>query len=137
MTMMKKKTAPAGVTVPDASAPPKPNADTLLRLLVDSVKDYAIILLDPTGHVLTWNAAAQRLKGWTAEEIIGQHFSKFYPPEDVQQGKTEMELKVAEQEGRFEDEGWRVRKDGSRFWANVIVTALRDQEGTLQGFGKV
>jgi PAS domain S-box-containing protein len=109
----------------------------LLQLLVDNIRDYAIIFLDPKGSVLTWNDAAQRLKGWTADEIIGQHFSRFYPPEDVARGKTEMELTVATREGRFEDEGWRVRKDGTRFWANVIITALRDKNGNLRGFGKV
>ena|ERR1044071_8270875 len=109
----------------------------LMRLLVDSVKDYAIILLDKEGKVLTWNAGAERLKGWKAHEIIGQHFSKFYPPEEVAKGKTELELKTTAEEGRFEDEGWRIRKDGSRFWANVIMTALRDKEGQLRGFGKV
>jgi len=135
---MKKKSTAATTASPIGDAPQAaPSADTLLKILVDTVEDYAIILLDPTGHVLTWNAAAQRLKGWTAAEIIGQHFSKFYPPEEVQKGKTETELRVATQEGRFEDEGWRVRKDGSRFWANVIMTALRDKDGTLRGFGKV
>ena len=113
-----------------------PGAD-LLQMLVDSVRDYAIILLDNDGNVLTWNAAAERLKGWKADEIIGQNFSRFYPPEDVQKGKTTMELEVAGAEGRFEDEGWRVRKDGTRFWANVIITALRDKDGQLRGFGKV
>jgi PAS domain S-box-containing protein len=109
----------------------------MLQLLVDSVKEYAIILLDPSGKVLTWNAAAQRLKGWTKEEIVGQHFSRFYPPEDNARGKTEIELKGAIQDGRFEDEGWRVRKDGTRFWANVVITAIRGPDGTLRGFGKV
>lgn len=109
----------------------------LLQLLVDNIRDYAIVFLDPKGTVLTWNSAAQRLKGWTAEEIIGQHFSRFYPPEDIAKGKTEMELRVATQEGRFEDEGWRVRKDGTRYWANVVITALRDKGGNLRGFGKV
>jgi rsbT co-antagonist protein RsbR len=109
----------------------------LLQILVDNIRDYAIIFLDPKGTVLTWNSAAQRLKGWAAEEIIGQHFSRFYPPEDVANGKTEMELRVTAQEGRFEDEGWRVRKDGTRFWANVVMTALRDKNGNLLGFGKV
>ena len=109
----------------------------LLQLLVDNLRDYAIILLDPKGCVLTWNNAAQRLKGWTAEEIIGQHFSLFYPTEDAQSGKTDMELAAATREGRFEDEGWRVRKDGTRFWANVVITALRDKDGKLHGFGKV
>src|SRR6266446_6709511 len=103
---MKKKTEPSGVLVSANPAQPGPRADALLQILVETVKDYAIILLDTTGHVLTWNAAAQRLEGWSANEIIGQHFSKFYPPEDVQRGKTETELRVAEQEGRFEDEGW-------------------------------
>lgn len=109
----------------------------LLQLLVATIRDYAIIFLAPDGSVLTWNSAAQRLKGWTSEEIIGQHFSRFYPPEDVASGKTATELRVAAQEGRFEDEGWRVRKDGTRFWANVVITALRDKSGELRGFGKV
>src|SRR5436190_12061524 len=95
------------------------------RLLVESVKDYAIFMLDPGGHVATWNAGAERIKGYKAEEIIGKHFSTFYPREDVAAGKCEMELEVAGREGRFEDEGWRVRKDGSRMWANVVITALR------------
>jgi PAS domain S-box-containing protein len=107
------------------------------RLLVDSVKDYAIIMLDPEGRVATWNEGAQRIKGYRPEEIIGQHFSIFYPKEDVESGKTEKELKAVTSEGRFEDESWRVRKDGSRFWANVVVTALRDKDGVLRGFGKV
>jgi len=111
--------------------------DDLLRLLVESVTDYAIIGLDPSGHVASWNPAAQRLKGYRAEEIIGQHFSRFYPAEDIQRGKPEHELRTAAAEGRFEDEGWRVRKDGSRFFANVIVTALRDKDGELRGFGKI
>jgi PAS domain S-box-containing protein len=109
----------------------------LLQMLVESLRDYAIIMLDSQGKVISWNPAAGRLKGWRAEEIIGQHFSKFYPTEDVANGKTEMELRVAAQEGRFEDEGWRVRKDGSRFWANVVITALKDRQGRLRGFGKV
>ena len=110
---------------------------SLVQLLVDNVNDYAIILLDPEGKVLSWNAGAQRLKGWQADEIIGQSFTRFYPPEELGKGKAELELKVAREQGRFEDEGWRMRKDGSRFWANVILTALRDQEGNLRGFGKV
>jgi PAS domain S-box-containing protein len=107
------------------------------RLLVESVKDYAILILDPSGKVATWSPAAERLKGYRKEEIIGQHFSRFYPPEDVAAGKPEMELRVAAAEGRFEDEGWRVKKDGSRFWANVVVTALRGPDGDLRGFGKI
>ncbi len=130
-----KKAAPARKRRP---APvPRADGEEIYRLLVDTVKDYAIIILDPTGRVMTWNPGAERIKGYKAEEIIGQHFSRFYPPEDVQRGKPEMELRVASAEGRFEDEGWRVKKDGSRFWANVIFTALRDPAGNLRGFGKI
>src|ERR1051325_5731026 len=107
------------------------------RLLVESVKDYAIIQLDPSGHVISWNEGAQRIKGWSREEIIGKHFSIFYPPEAIERKFPEYELKMADQEGRFEDENWRVRKDGSRFWANVIFTALRNKDGSLRGFAKV
>jgi len=107
------------------------------RLLVESVKDYAIFMLDPGGHVLTWNAGAERFKGYTATEIVGQHFSRFYPPEALQSGLPAHELEVAQATGTFEDEGWRVRKDGTLFWANVVITALRDRTGTLVGFAKV
>jgi PAS domain S-box-containing protein len=107
------------------------------RLLVESVKDYAIFMLDRDGHVATWNAGAQRIKGYTADEIIGRHFSAFYPESDIRTGKTEYELAIAQRDGRFEDENWRVRKDGTRFWANVVITALRDRNGVLVGFAKV
>ena len=107
------------------------------RLLVESVKDYALITLDSGGHVISWNAGAQRITGYRADEILGRHFSCFYSAEDVQQGKTERELNTASTDGRFEDEGWRTRKDGSRFWANTIVTALRDRKTRLQGFALV
>jgi PAS domain S-box-containing protein len=107
------------------------------RLMVSSVKDYAILMLDPQGHVISWNAGAERIKGYREEEILGQHFSRFYPEEDLKRGKPQYELEVASQQGRFEDEGWRIRKDGSRFWANVVITALRDESGQLRGFGKV
>jgi len=107
------------------------------RVLVAGVKDYAIFMLDPTGHVGTWNAGAQRIKGYLPEEIIGQHFSRFYPEEDVQAGKCDLKLEVAAREGSVEDEGWRVRKDGSRFWANVVITAMRGDSGQLIGFAKV
>src|SRR5271168_1352607 len=109
----------------------------LFKLLVDTVKDYAIFVLSPDGHVLTWNAGAQALKGYNRDEIIGQHFSKFYLPEAVQSNWPARELLLAEKEGRFSDEGWRVKKDGSSFWASVIITALRDQSGKLSGFAKV
>src|SRR5579862_1148860 len=108
-----------------------------LRLLVESAQDYAIFLLDPDGRVATWNLGAQRIKGYQASEIIGKHFSVFYPEEDLRSGKPQMELEVATAVGRFEDEGWRLRKDGSRFWANVIITALRDSSGNLRGFSKI
>jgi PAS domain S-box-containing protein len=107
------------------------------RLMVEAVQDYAIFMLDVRGRVNTWNIGAQRLKGYKASEIIGRHFSTFYPEVDIRSGKPQWELEVAATEGRFEDEGWRVRKDGSRFWANVIITALHDDEGKLIGFGKV
>ncbi len=107
------------------------------RLMVESVKDYAIFMLDPRGRVATWNEGAQRLKGYTAEEIIGQHFSRFYPQEAIERGWPEEELRRAMAEGRIEDEGWRLRKDGSRFWANVVITAVRDPNGALLGFAKV
>jgi PAS domain S-box-containing protein len=101
------------------------------------VRDYAIFKLDPDGTVATWNAGAERIKGYRADEIVGQHFSRFYPEEDVRAGKCEMELSEATREGRFEDEGWRLRKDGTRFWANVVITALRGTDGKLVGFAKV
>jgi PAS domain S-box-containing protein len=107
------------------------------RLLVAGVKDYAILMLDPDGHVVSWNAGAERIKGYQAGEIIGQHFSRFYSPDDIHSGKPEHELKVAATEGRCEEEGWRVRKDGTRFWANGIITAMRDETGSLRGFSKV
>jgi PAS domain S-box-containing protein len=109
----------------------------LHRLLVESVHDYAIFALDPEGNILTWNAGARRLKGYEAGEIVGQHFSKFYPEEKIAQRFPQFELESAERTGRFEDEGWRIRKDGTRFWANVIITALRDDDGVLIGFAKV
>src|SRR6476660_492639 len=101
----------------------------VFRLLVDSVKDYAIFVLSPEGNVLTWNPGAQALKGYNREEILGHHFSEFYLPEAVQSGWPTRELALAEKEGRFADEGWRVRKDGSAFWASVTITALRESSG--------
>jgi PAS domain S-box-containing protein len=109
----------------------------LYQLLIQSVRDYAIFLLDPTGRVMTWNPGAERFNGYTTDEILGHHFSIFYPAEDVAAGKPAWELEVAAREGRLEDEGWRLRKDGTPFWSNVIITALRDPTGTLVGFAKV
>jgi PAS domain S-box-containing protein len=107
------------------------------RLLVEGAQDYAIFMLDTTGHIMSWNAGAQRIKGYTADEIVGQHFSIFYLADDVQRGKPAAELVIATQQGRYQEEGWRVRKDGSLFWANVLITALYDANGQLRGFGKV
>jgi PAS domain S-box-containing protein len=107
------------------------------RLLVQAVKDYAIFMLDPKGNILTWNAGAQRLKGYKPDEIIGKHFSIFYGKEDKANRKPQRELETATMEGRVEDEGWRLRKDGTRFWANVVITALHDEKGKLRGFAKV
>jgi PAS domain S-box-containing protein len=107
------------------------------RLLVDGVKDYAIFSLTPDGRVATWNLGAERTKGYRSDEIIGRHFSCFYPEADIRAGKPEQELKTVMSEGRIEDEGWRVRKDGSKFWANVVITGLWDSAGHLQGFSKI
>jgi PAS domain S-box-containing protein len=107
------------------------------RLMVSSVRDYAILMLDANGHVESWNEGAERLKGYTAEEIVGHHFSCFYPPEVAASGFPEHELAMAEKDGQFENEGWRVRKDGSRFWANVIITPIYDANGKLDGYSKV
>ena len=107
------------------------------RRLVADVKDYAIFMLNPEGKVETWNEGAERIKGYRADEIIGQHFPRFYTSEDVEQGKPEEELQIAAREGRLEDEGWRIRKDGSRFWASVVITALHGEDGRLLGFSKV
>ena len=112
-------------------------SEEMFRLLVESVKDYAIFVLDPGGHVLTWNDGAQRIKQYTFEEIRGQHFSAFYPEADIRAGKPERELVEAIRDGRVEDEGWRIRKDGTRFWANVVITAPFDESGSLRGFAKV
>ena len=107
------------------------------ELLVQSVTDYAIYMLDPEGRVTSWNAGARRFKGYEADEIIGQHFSRFYTPEEHEQQIPGLALETAEREGRFEIEGWRVRKDGSRFWANVVIDPIRDPGGALVGFAKV
>jgi PAS domain S-box-containing protein len=107
------------------------------RLVFEHVRDYAMFMLDPDGMIVSWNAGAERIKGYSADEIVGKHFSVFYTAEDVRNGKPAHELRVAAAEGRIEDEGWRVRKDGSTFMANVIITALRDEHGNLRGFSKV
>ena len=112
-------------------------SDEIFRLLVESVKDYAIFLLEPNGNVATWNQGAERIKGYKAHEIIGRHFSQFYPKEARESRWPDRELEIASQQGRFVDEGLRIRKDGSSFWAYVVITALRDDRGELRGFSKV
>jgi PAS domain S-box-containing protein len=125
------------VTVARKAAAELERSQAMFGLLVSGVLDYAIFALDPDGHVMTWNEGAQRIKGYSADEIIGQHFSTFYPEEEVRAGRPSWELVVAAREGRFEDIGWRIRKDGGRFWAHVVISALRDESGELRGFAKV
>jgi PAS domain S-box-containing protein len=112
-------------------------AEDRFQLFVESVKDYALFLLDPSGTVTTWNEGARRIKGYEASEIIGSHFSRFYTAEDIARGHPAEELEIATREGRFEEEGWRVRKDGSRFWASVVISRMTDKSGNLLGFAKV
>src|ERR1700688_1173576 len=107
------------------------------RLLIDAVTDYAIFMLTPSGHVATWNKGAQKIKGYSSDEIVGRHFSVFYTDDDVAEGKPDKEIAIAVSQGRVEDEGWRVRRDGSRFWASVIITAVYDASRTLCWFAKI
>jgi PAS domain S-box-containing protein len=107
------------------------------RLMVESVTDYAIVMLDPKGRIVSWNTGAQRIKGFGSEEIVGRHFEVFYLPDDIRSGKPQHDLDTAAVSGRHEDEGWRIRKDGSMFWANIVFTAIRDQRGNLRGFAKL
>jgi len=112
-------------------------SEEVFRLLVEAVEDYAIIMLDTDGRVTSWNVGAERIKGYRAEEIIGHHFSCFYSNDDVEQDKPNQELRIAAAEGHFENEGYRIRKDGNKFWANVVITALRDDDNQLKGFSKI
>ena len=132
---MIRKTDPLGLKA--QSREPVSDGGGLYRLLVESVRDYGIFVLDPEGYVASWNEGAQRIKGYSADDIIGKHFSTFYPEVDKIAEKPKMELEEATRDGRFEDEGWRIRKDGTRFWANVVITALRSETGELVGFAKV
>jgi len=118
-------------------ASPQQATDAQLRLLIETVQDYAIFLIDPAGYVISWNAGAERIKGYRADEILGKHFSIFYTEEARAAGLPERDLERAAREGRFEDEGWRVRKDGSYFWANAVINAVRDDSGRLIGFAEV
>ena len=111
--------------------------DDPFRLLVQSIVDYAIYMLDTNGIVTSWNAGAERIKGFQTEEIVGKHFSTFYTEEDREAGVPEKVLETARREGKFEGEGWRVRKDGTRFWASVVLDAIKDETGELVGFAKI
>lgn len=126
--------SPAAETAKSSSGPATTER---LGLLVEAVEEYAIFMLDPDGTVASWNSGAHRIKGYSGDEIIGRHFSVFYTDEEVSAGKPQRELDQAKAEGRVRDEGWRVRKDGSRFWANVVITAVYDKNGRLEGFAKV
>jgi len=136
MTSSPSDTEIAANPEPSETASPR-SIDERFRALVSSVKDYAIFMLDPSGKIETWNAGAERTKGYLAEEIIGQHMSRFYTPEDLARGLPAKLLAQAIRDGRVESEGWRVRKDGTRFWADVVITALVDDAGRLIGFAKV
>ena len=125
------------MTKPARNEPEVLASDHALLVLVNSITDYAIFLLDPRGYVASWNPGAERMKGYKGDEIIGKHFSTFYPQEAIAKRFPDYELEVAAKVGRFEDEGWRVRKDGTLFWANVVITALREESGTLIGYGKI
>ncbi len=134
--------AHAGSQSPDSapavgSGPVRSLRDADYRLLVESIEDYGIFMLDAAGHVRSWNRGAEKLKGYRADEIIGEHFSRFYTPDAIERQSPDKELQESARLGRFEDEGWRVRKDGTRFWANVVITALRGEDGALAGFAKV
>ena len=136
MTSSPSDTEIAANPEPSETASPR-SIEERFRALVSSVKDYAIFMLDPSGKIETWNAGAERTKGYLAEEIIGQHMSRFYTPEDLARGLPAKLLAQAIRDGRVESEGWRVRKDGTRFWADVVITALVDDAGRLIGFAKV
>lgn len=126
------------MTVKPAPSPDSHQSEAeQFRLLVEQVQDYAIFMMDPQGRVATWNTGAERIKGYTASEIIGRPYATFFPPEDVAAGKPATIMETAAREGKAEAEGWRVRKDGSRFWASALVTAIRDESGKLLGFSKI
>src|SRR6185436_16188325 len=125
---------------PESGTPsvlPGISRESLFQTFVESIGDYAIFLLDPNGIVMSWNKGAERIKRYKANEIIGKHFSAFYTQESRDRDWPAVELREASRLGRFEDEGWRVRADGTRFWANVVITALRDKDGVLRGFSKI
>src|ERR1700691_2305739 len=125
-------------TLPSETRPPTPSGRARhFRLLVNGVTDYALYMLDPTGLVTNWNAGGQRIKGYRPEEIIGKHFSRFYSSADQAAGRPARALRLARERGRYEEEGWRVRKDGTFFWASVVIDPIRDDENRLIGFAKI
>jgi len=124
-------------SVPSSGALPEVHRDEMFRRLVEGVSDYAIFMLTPDGRIASWNPGAERIKGYKAHEIVGEHFSRFYTPDAIAAGWPDEELRRALRDGRFEDEGWRVRNDGTRFWANVVITTLRASDGELLGFSKI
>src|SRR5436305_1005615 len=113
------------------------DGERMFHLLMENVKDFAIFMLDPEGHIVSWNTGAERILGYKESEILGRPFSVIFTPEDLQRGRSEYELQMARETGRAEDERWHVKKDGSRFWASGVVTPLRDEDGMLQGFAKI
>ena len=119
------------------ASPVQSVTDADYRMMVNAVNDYAIFMLDPAGRIRSWNSGAQRLKGYTAEEVIGRSFEMFYLQEDIDAGRPQQELDETLRLGRMEDEGWRLRKDGSRYWASVVMAALFDEDGSHRGFAKV
>ena len=132
-------TNPAADSQPHPLAPLSVNrlTDTDYRLMVDAVADYAIFLLDPSGIVLSWNSGARKIKGYEAHEVVGRHFAMFYPPELIKRNWPEHELNMAREAGVFENEGWRLRKNGTRFWANIVITKISGLNGELRGFAKI
>jgi PAS domain S-box-containing protein len=128
---------PQSCTEETVVAPSNANVEERFRLLVESVRDYAIIMLDPEGYIVTWNEGAEHINGYKANEILGQHISRFYPPEEIKNRHPQAELEAAKANGRYEEEGWRVRKDGNLFWANIVITRLTDKSGRLVGYAKV
>jgi PAS domain S-box-containing protein len=136
---MVKKDDNSTLPVPPTGKPTAPQqvSDELFRVMVQQVKEYAVFMLDPEGYILTWNAGAELIKGYHAEEIIGKHFSIFYPKEEIKAGTPRRELEVAKSVGGLDVQGWRLRKDGTRFWGAITITALRDSDGNLTGFAKI
>lgn len=134
MPQVDSASAESRPSVPGAILVP---SDEQARLFIEAVQDYAIFMLDRNGYVISWNIGAERIKGYKAQEILGQHFSVFYPPDEVTAGKPAKDLEIAAREGRQENEGWRIRRDGTKFFANLIITAVKGSDGRLIGFGKV